>query len=192
VGALILLIFGRRPKQTNWAYFVWLLAAFNLLNSGYLVASAVLMSGDWARVIGDLPSVWVWRSFLGAVGASIYVASVRWLTREMAWLITHEVAKAADVRTLVWSAYLAGGVVLSAASALNPISARLILISGIGASFGLSAGLLFVPSNLPLPASADSESTCARTPLSIAWIGAAVIVGTIFIAVLGPGIHFGS
>jgi hypothetical protein len=191
VGAVTLLIFGRKAKQANSAYFVWLFAAFNLLNSGYLVASAVLMNGDWGNVIGGLPWLFAWRSLLGIVGAFIYAASMHWLVREMAWLIAHKVARATDVRTLVWTAYLASGVVLTFASALNPISARLILISGIGASFGLSAGLLFVPSNLALPASADSQPTRARAPLSIAWIGAAIILSAIFIAVLGPGIHFG-
>src|SRR5882724_4120535 len=54
-------------------------------------------------------------------------------------------AGVADLQRLVLPAYLAGGAVMTIASIFNPISPGLILTAGVGASFGLNAGLLFVP-----------------------------------------------
>jgi hypothetical protein len=192
VGAFSLGLFSRPSMRTNGTYFLWLFAAFNLLNSGYLVASALMGTGDWAAVIRDLSPAWTWRCALGIVGATVYVGSVRWLARSMAHLVERKVVALRDLRHLVIAGYSAGGAVLTVASVFNPISPKLILISGFGASFGLSVGLLFVPGIIKRRFAADSEGASAPTSLSIAWVSCAIIVAIIFIAVFGPGIHFGS
>jgi hypothetical protein len=47
VGILSLLAARRVQRLTSWAYVLWIFGAYNVLNSGYLVTSAVLNSGDW-------------------------------------------------------------------------------------------------------------------------------------------------
>ncbi len=188
VGVLALLVLRRFAKFTSWACFLWLFAAFNLTNLGYLVVSAVLNSGDWANVIGGLAPVWLWRGLLGLAGAVFYVLAIRVLARAIGRFVAGGEVPAADIQYFVLPAYLAGGVVMTVASVFNPISPSLILLSGVGASFGLSAGLLFV---------AGQVETSARNPLpekqtlpfSLPWLIAAVVISGIFIALLGPGIR---
>jgi hypothetical protein len=90
------------------------------------------------------------------------------------------------------ASYWAGGAVMTVASVFNPISPRLILISGIGASFALSAGLLALPRMITrqLQRNNVSVSPTATTPLSSLWIGMAIVWGVVFVALFGPGIHF--
>ncbi|HEY6454686.1 MAG TPA: hypothetical protein VIY90_05320 [Steroidobacteraceae bacterium] len=192
VGALIIGLLNRTSMRTNFTYFLWLFAGFNLSNSGYLVASALMGTGDWSVVIRNLSPAWAWRCALGIVGATVYVGSVHWLARSMARLVETKVMALRDLRRFVIAGYLAGGAVLTIASIFNPISPRLILISGIGASFGLSVGLLFVPGIIKRQFTVDSEDALVPTSLSVAWVCSAMIVGIIFIAVFGPGVHFGS
>ena len=192
VGALVLGLFNRSSARTYWTCFLWLFAAFNLLNSGYLVASALMGTGDWSVVIRNLSPAWAWRCALGIAGATVYVGSVRWLARSMARFIERKVVALRDLKRLVIAGYLGGGAVLTVASVFNPISPNLILISGIGASFGLSAGLLVVPGIIKRRSAVDSDDAPVPTSLSVAWVSCAIIVCVIFIAVFGPGIRFGS
>jgi hypothetical protein len=54
VGVVSFLLLSRVRKLTPAAYFLWIFGAYNLLNSGYLVVSTLLNSGDWANVIAGL------------------------------------------------------------------------------------------------------------------------------------------
>jgi hypothetical protein len=102
-------------------------------------------SGDWAAVISGLSPSWLWRCVLGLVGIIFYVLSLRWVASFAIDFVNHRQVAIADSRRLVWPAYLAAGVVLTVASIFNPIGPSLILVSGIGASFGLNCGFLFLP-----------------------------------------------
>lgn len=189
VGALSLVIFNRVEARKGLSCFLWVFAAFNLFNSGYLVASALLGNGDWAAVIGGLKPEWAWRSALGAGGAALYAGSLNWLARSIAHHVPHQFALA-DLRRLVTTVYLAGGAVLTTASIFNPISPKLILISGMGASFVLSVGLLRVPAIVRRHIAAGSQVPCEPIPFSIGWLGVGIVVGIVLIAVFGPGVHF--
>jgi len=192
VGILFLMLSHRSRRLTSRGYFMWIFAAFNLLNVGYLVASAILGSGDWANVIAGLEPAWQWRGLLGLAGIPLYVVACRWLACAMGEFVTRGDLASLD-RRLVWPAYVAGGVVLTAAACLNPIGPSLILISGVGASFGLNAGLLWVPNFLPefVLATAQTQRAGIRpTPWSAAWLIVALGSSALFIAVLGPGIRF--
>jgi len=189
VGALSLVIFNRVDTRKGLSCFLWVFAAFNLLNSGYFIASALLGNGDWAAVIGGLKPEWAWRSALGAVGAAAYAGSISWLARSMARRVPHQFALA-DLPRLVTTVYLAGGAVLTTASIFNPISPKLILISGVGASFVVTVGLLRVPAIVRRHMAATSQVACEPIPLSIGWLSAGIVVGIVFVAVFGPGIHF--
>lgn len=189
IGAISLLLLRRIRSLTPSAYFLWAFGAFNLFNVGYLVASACMNSGDWAAVIGGLSPPWLWRCALGLVGITVYVLSVRWVASFAISFVNHRQAAVGDGPRLVWPAYLSAGVVLTIASIFNPIGPALILGSGVGPSFGLNCGLLFVP---PIIAGhADYRGAGeARIPFNASWLIVSVLIAGLFIGILGPGIHF--
>jgi hypothetical protein len=189
VGALSLLLLRRVRRLTPSAYLLWTFGAFNLFNVGYLVASAGMNNGDWAAVIGELSPPWLWRCVLGLIGIVFYVLGVRWVASFAIGFVNHRQVARRDGRRLVWPAYLSAGVVLTVASIFNPISPSLILGSGIGASFGLNCGFLFVPAIIAGHASYHGAAE-GRVAFSASWLTVSVVISALFIGVLGPGIHF--
>jgi hypothetical protein len=188
-GILSFLLLRRFRTLTPLAYFLWVFGAFNLFNVGYLVASAFMDSGDWANVVSGLTPAWFWRLLLGFAGISLYVVGFRWAASFIINFVNQGEVAVADRRRLVWPAYFAGGVVLTLASILNPISPSLILISGIGASFGLNFGFLLLPDYVACKAQSKGAAT-SRVPFSAYWLVVALSSSGLFIGVLGPGIHF--
>jgi len=193
VGAMSLVLFSRFRKFTALACFCWLFGLFNLLNSGYLVASAATNTSDWANVIAGLSPAWLWRCLLAAAGVVVYVVSLNWA----AWTMIPRVASGEvglkDLSRITLAAYLAAGIAMTVASIFNPIGPQLILASGAGPSFGLNAGVLFIPRMVAehvrkQPATTHRAGFSAA--LSPIWIALGLLCGVLFIAVLGPGIHF--
>ena len=78
---------------------------------------------------------------------------------------------------------------MTTASAFNPISPSLILLSGVGASFGLNWGLLLA---LRLAIGDAHNGTLGKdsAPVSLPWLASALILAALFVGVLGPGIRF--
>jgi hypothetical protein len=189
VGVLSLLVLRRIRTLTHLAYFLWIFGAFNLLNSGYLVVSAVLNSGDWANVIAGFSPPSLWRCVLGLAGAALYALAIRWIARFMLDLANCREVALVDLRRLVLPAYFAGGAVMTIASIFNPISPSLILLSGAGASLGLNSGLLFLPAMIADKASSQTPAT-RPMPFSPLWFAVALVVSALFVGVLGPGIRF--
>jgi hypothetical protein len=188
-GMLSLLMLGRFHPLTPRAYFLWVFGGFNLFNVGYLVFSAIAGGGDWGTVILGLTPVWFWRLALGLTGIIVYVMAFRWLASFAIAFIKRGEISFQDRRRLVWPAYLAGGIVLTIAATLNPISPSLILISGVGASFGLNFGFLLLPDFV----ASDGHSQPANiSPIAFSpsWTFVAFVVCTAFIGVVGPGIRF--
>jgi hypothetical protein len=174
---------------TPSSYFLWVFGAFNLFNVGYLVASAGMNSGDWAAVISGLSPFWLWRCALGLVGIIVYVLSLQWVASFAIDFVNHRQVAIGDSRRLVWPAYLTAGVVLTVASIFNPISPSLILVSGIGASFGLNCGFLFLPPIIAGHATYHGTAQ-GRIAFSALWLTVSAVISAFFIGVLGPGIHF--
>jgi hypothetical protein len=189
VGILSMLLLRRFRQLTPWSYFLWVFGAFNLFNVGYLIVSACMNSGDWAAVIGGLSPPWLWRCALGLFGIGFYVLSVRWVASFAIGFVDHRQVSTGDSRRLVWPAYVAAGVVLTAASVFNPISPSLILVSGIGASFGLNCGLLFLPAIIAEKATHRGIGQ-RQIPFSASWLIGSVLVSALFVGILGPGIQF--
>jgi hypothetical protein len=190
IGVLCLLALRRMRAFTPLAYFLWTFGAYNLLNSGYLVLSAVGNgSDDWTKVIAGLSPPWLWRCVLGLAGTTLYVLTIHWVVSFAIDWVNHDEVALADLWRLVLSAYLAGGAVMTIASVFNPIGLSLILLSGAGASFGLNFGLLFLPGIVA--ANARSQTLVTRPmPFNVFWFALGLAVSGLFIGVLGPGIHF--
>jgi hypothetical protein len=191
VGVVSLLLLRRVRKLTPAAYLLWVFGALNLFNVGYLVASACMNSGDWAAVISGLSPSWLWRCVLGLLGIFFYYLSLRWVASFAVDFVNLRQVAIEDSRRLVWPAYLAAGVVLTIASIFNPISPNLILGSGIGASFGLNCGFLFVPPIVAGNAIYHGVGE-ARIPFSAFWLIVSALICGLFIGILGPGINFSS
>ena len=190
IGVLCLVALRRVRTFTPWAYFLWIFGAYNLLNSGYLVLSAIGNgTDDWTRVIAGLSPPWLWRCLLGLVGATLYVLTIHWVASIAIDWVNHGEVALADLWRLVLSAYLAGGAVMTIASAFNPISLSLILGAGVVASFGLNSGMLFLP--MIVAANARPQTATTRPmPFSFSWLALGLTVSGVFIGVLGPGVHF--
>lgn len=188
-GGISFLLLRRAKTFGVFAYFLWIFGAFNLLNCGYLVTSAGLNSGDWSYVIAGLLPPLVWRIVLGMAGVVLYTVSVRWAARSLLAFVERREVAARDLQRLIVPAYVAAGVLLTVASVFNPISPSLILLSGVGASFGLNCGLLLVPDIVAGKAS-NSASVTRGIPFSTIWLVLAVIVAALFVGMLGPGIRF--
>lgn len=189
VGAALLSLSQRMREFTPLAYFVWIFGGFNILNSGYLVFSAVTGTGDWAQVVLGLSPTWAWRFALGLSGIAVYAVAVRWIAGLVIDLVERGEIGIGDRRYLVWPAYLAGGAAMTIASLFNPIGPTLILTSGVGASFGLNFGLLLVPGIVA--ARARDQETVNRTfSFSVFWLAVGICVSGFFIGVLGPGLQF--
>lgn len=190
IGSVALARFHRQRRFSPGTYFLWLFGSLNLLNgSGYLLYSAILGSGDLAVVVQGLQPVWGWRVGLGVVGAAMYTGVVVLSARELARAVRRDLLSRAEVPRLVFPAYLIGGALLVAASALNPIGPSLILVSGVSSGFAAMAGLTVVP-RLVEGRVADAGNAGGGVPYSATWVVAGLVVAVVFVAVVGPGIQF--
>jgi hypothetical protein len=187
-GTVTLCLLGRpRGARAGTAtYFLLLFAAFNLFNSGYLVFSGIAQQGDWALVIARFSPPRLWRAVLILSGVALYWLSTAWV----GWQLEHRFSAIGITRgqwcKLLLVPYLAAAAVIIVASIFNPYGASLILTSGFGASAVLNCGLLAAGAHVPV--SGGARAAAGSRPLSFPWLIAALIVGGLFIAVLGPGI----
>jgi hypothetical protein len=190
VGSMALGLFHRLGRFSAGAYFFWLFGSLNLLNgSGYPLYSAVLESGDWAVVVRGLQPVWIWRTALGLIGAAAYTGAVVLSASELARSVSTHVLSLAEIPRLVFPAYLAGGALLIVASAFNPISPSLIVLSGVSSGFGAMAGLTLVPRMVENRAPDIGRGQGVVSP-SAAWVVTGLVVGILFVAIVGPGVRF--
>ena len=70
---------------------------------------------------------------------------LRWIASSIRAFVQSGDITRRDLRRLVFPAYIASGILVTGASLFNPIGPSLILTAGVGASFGLNFGLLFIP-----------------------------------------------
>jgi hypothetical protein len=202
-GTLANLIFGalffvaeRAIRQTaSWRYFFWLLMTFNLFDAGgYFLFSGVGNFGDWAAVVAGWQPAWAWRVGLIALGTATYFfLFVPLCLRELRpFLGRDERIRVGRARGLTLTPYLTAGILSCVAGALNPVGPLLILVSAAAASFGGKSGLAWMWTLLHNPRIPSSELQMSEIERSLGWIVAAVILATVFIAGLGPGVRFHS
>jgi hypothetical protein len=181
-------------RATRLRYFLWLSMTINLLQAGgYFLFSGVGNVGDWAVVIQGLQPPWLWRVGLVILGVCSYLLFVWIALLEMRPFLGDkdpERLKCAKKLTLV--PYLTGGILSCVAGMFNPIGLILVAVSAAAASFGGTSGLawmwqLFLGHRIPRVASEMPPLSRSR-----GWMIAAGILGTFFIAILGPGLKFRS
>jgi hypothetical protein len=183
VGAFSLLASRKAGDRANLRYFLWILAAFNLLSgAGYFMFSGIFGFGDWYEVIRGLPYQFAVRIGMTLFGAGLYALVVRLLAVSVRPFI-------ADRRTynvVGRLPYFAAGIFSCVAGVLDPLGLKLLFVSTIPAAFGGSSGLIWANELMPRTAP-EQELVVHRAP---AWWVAAVVVGTCYIALLGRGIQF--
>ena len=190
LAALLAAALLRRRAFGPGALALWLFATLNALNgTGYLAYSGAIDYGDWAVVIAPLAPHAAWRAALVVAGLLLYGGTIAWSAALLSRWTRAGAVRREDVPALVLPAYLAGGLLLVAGAALNPIGVQLVLLSGVSAGFAAPAGMLLVPR---LVRGADDASAPYGTTLAFAprWIVAALLAAAWFIGILGRGITF--
>jgi hypothetical protein len=189
-GAIAWLLLRKAQRLTATQYFLWLFGCVSLMNVGYLVFSALLDSGDWAQVIAGLQPAMAWRGGMGIAGLLLYIVVVRLASRLMLRAVEKGLVAQGDVERLTVPAYWAGGVVMTAASLLNPIALNLVWTAGLGSSLGLTSGLLGIAPIVARRAGSGHTRVGEPVPPHRGWIAAGVCVAVLFVGWLGPGIRF--
>ena len=190
VGLVALIVFHLKQRLTPAGWFLWLFAVLNLMNgTGYPFFTAVFAFGDWAVVIGGLTPGWLWRVALGVAGAAAYTAAVKAAARELARAVNATSFRRVEVPRIVLTSYVAGGLLLVAASVFNPIGPSLILASGASSGFAAMAGLTVIPRLVERRVATVSDEG-GVLPRSSAWIAAGIIVAAVFVGLIGRGIRF--
>jgi hypothetical protein len=185
-GAISLLASSWMAGRANRRYFLWILAALNLLpGAGYFLFSGISGFGDWAEVIRGLPDHAALRVGLIVGGAALYVLAVRLLAVAITPFLTDRSAYNAVGRL----PYYAAGVFSSAAGLLDPLGVHLLFVSTIPAAFGGSSGLMWADSLAPRVSATGLALFVERDRL---WWTAALLIGAAYIAILGPGVRFTS
>jgi hypothetical protein len=183
VGALCLLLSRAAGHRANLGYFLWILAALNLLPGvGYFVFSGIFGIGDWQEVIRGLPHQAALRTAMTIFGAALYVGATRLLATAVKPFCPDRRAYNVAGRLPYYAACLFS----CAASALDPLGWRLFLVSTVPAAFGGSSGLMWADSLLPAKP-VDQALFVRREP---AWWIAAAALGLSYIVIVGRGIQF--
>jgi hypothetical protein len=189
-GTLVNLIFGAGSllgsrsagDRANIRYFLWILAALNLLpGAGYFMFSAIFGFGDWYQVILGLPYQVALRIGMTVFGAGLYVLVVRLL----AVSVRPFVPDTSTYNTVGRLPYYAACLFSCAAGALDPMGLKLLFVSTIPAAFGGSSGLMWADSLLP-NAVPGRQLLVQRKPV---WWIAAVVLGISYIVILGRGLQ---
>ena len=189
-GALALVAFKATDprRKPHLAYFLWLFATLNLLmGAGYFLFSGIGNIGDWAFVAGGTMSPAIWRPLMAVFGGALYFLLARQSAFWLRALVGSDELAMKRSKLLTVPAYIAGGLLYCISGLFNPVGPILIAISAAAASFGGASGLLWLTQFVR-----GGEHSAAPIELkrSYGWIVAGCVVSLIFVAILGPSIHF--
>jgi hypothetical protein len=191
IGALALVVFktANPLHRPHAAYFVWLFTTLNLLSgAGYFLFSGVGGIGDWADVArGTMPPL-VWRPAMSVFGGALYFLLARQSAQWLRSLVGSGELSMRRSKLLTVPAYIAGGLLYCLSGLFNPVGPILIAISAAASSFGGASGLLWLTQFLRR--GEHSAAPAAALDRSYIWIVAGCVVSLIFVATLGPSIHF--
>jgi hypothetical protein len=162
--------------------FFILVAAFNLLWFGLqLVFSAATKTDDWAWAIQEFHIGRPGRYAIIAIGALLYVLTVRFIGSKMA-PFAHPPTRAKAIVATTW---LTAGAIACATAAFDHNAAATIVRHAAPQSLLLSIGLLFTPARAERLSS--SYRAAPTITCSVAWIVIAIFFGAASMVFLGPG-----
>jgi hypothetical protein len=182
-GTCSLLASNNAGNRANFRYFLWIFAALNLLpGAGYFLFSGIFGFGDWYQVIRDLPHQVTLRTGMTLFGALLYLLVVGLLAITVRPFVTER----STYNTVGRLPYYASCLFSCAAGALDPLGLQFFFVSTVPAAFGGSSGLMWADSLMPR---APANRELVVRPQPVWWI-AAVLLGTVYIVVIGRGIRF--
>lgn len=187
-GLLFWIALRAAGTASPWArYFLLLCCAYNLFTgTGYFLFSGVTNFGDWAQVIAGIYPHWLWRMLLVVLGAVSYYGAVRLVGTGLVRYVGVPRVQQSRLRKLTMAPYFTAVLLASGAALLNPLGLQLLWQSALPATMGGQSGLLWLQYYIP------KATAPKRTPESLGrnyrWIAAAVVLGAVYIAVLGPGL----
>jgi hypothetical protein len=189
LGCALLLRRGR--GATPGRYFLWLLAALNLLQAfGYWLFSGIGRLGDWAVVVDGFEPAWAWRLGLTVFGLLGYWFTVVLFLRLMLPFLGDGPDRLRRALTLTVVPYLAGGLLYVASGLPNPHGLRLVAISAAAASFGGASAFAWMAQLLRnTRAYPPSAGPGLALPPSRGWQVAGALIAALFVFVLGPSIR---
>lgn len=180
-GAICLLLSRAADRRANRRYFLWILAALNLLpGAGYFLFSGIAGFGDWQEVIRGLPHQAALRTAMTIVGVLLYVA----VTFLLAIAVRPFCVDRRAYNTVGRLPYYAACLFSCAAGALDPLGLKLVLLSTIPAAFGGSSGLIWADAFLAVKP-VEHNLLVRRQPT---WWIAAAVLGVCYIVIVGRGI----
>lgn len=187
-GLLFWIALRAATTASPWVrYFLLLCCAFNLFTgTGYFLFSGVTNFGDWAQVIAGKYPHGLWRVLLVVVGAVSYFGAARLVGTGLVRYVGVPRAQQARLRQLTMVPYFTAVLLASGAALLNPSGYRLLWQSALPATMGGLSGLLWLQYYIP-------NATAAKWPQQpigrdYSWIAAGVALGTLYVAILGPGL----
>lgn len=182
-GIASLLLSRAAGRDANLRYFFWLFGTLNLLSgSGYFLFSGMMGVGDWEQVVAGRPDYVQLRIAMALFGALLYVTAVRWVALSLRPFVRDR----SEYNLLGRWPYCVACLVDCLAGALDPMGAKLLLISTIPAVFGGFSGLLWADVFMP---KWREERALAVKP-STALLVTAVVIAGLFVVVLGRGVEF--
>lgn len=164
--------------------FSWILGAYSLFfATGYALFSAVTGLGDWAFLLGPEGPTLTLRLFLGVFGSIAILATFR-LLRVAAWGGIPISAAIGWYRMVI--IYVGATLVAFAGAALDPAGIQAVIRLPPAAPFA-GLGLLW----LGHTRGRTVEAPLGATPLPghRVWLAAGLAAATLFIGLLGPGVH---
>jgi len=129
----------------------------------------------------------VWRPAMAVFGGTLYFLLARQSAQWLRSLVGSDELLMRRSRLLTMPAYFAGGLLFCLSGLFNPVGPVLIAISAAAASFGGASGLLWLAK---FQRRGEHSPEPAKLDRSYVWIVAGCLVSLIFVAILGPGIHF--
>jgi hypothetical protein len=183
VGSISLWASRKSGDRANIRYFLWVLAAFNLLSgAGYFMFSGIFAFGDWYEVIRGLPHQVALRVGMTLFGAGFYLLIVR----QLAVAVRPFVQERPTYNVVGRLPYIAAGVFSCVAGVFDPLGLKLLFVSTIPAAFGGSSGLLWADGLMPH--AAPERGLVVQK--EVGWWSAAVVIGICYVVLLGRGIQF--
>ena len=181
VGALALTVSPAMGNRANLRYFLWLLAAQNLLpGAGYFMLSGIFGFGDWQEVIRGWPNQLAWRVGMSIFGIAFYVLVARLLAIEIRpYCVRHN-----TYNVVGRLPYIAASLFSCAAGLFDPLGMKLFWMSTVPAAWGGSSGMLWLDNLMP---SGQVENECV-VRRQVGWWIFAVVFGVAYIVLLGRGI----
>ena len=182
VGAMALTASPGFGNRANARYFLWLLAAQNLLpGAGYFLFSGIFAFGDWYELIRGWPHETAWRVGMTIFGAVLYVL--------VAWLLAIEIrpycVRRGSYNVVGRLPYVAASVFSCVAGLFDPLGMRLFWASTFPAAWGGSSGMLWLDALMP-QTPVEQELVVRR---QVAWWVFAAVFAIAYVVMLGRGIR---